>query len=160
MKERIARAKQALPNGYCGLPLVQTCPHPNACLTCESFLTDPSFRAVHEHLHRHAPWGAEVTVSRCREGEPHSIDVSGPAFEAFRRAFADTWGRAPVEPGSGGSLPLVAALAAAYPDAELLLTGVEDLESNAHSENESVHLGELRNCCVNEAMLLAHLAAA
>jgi integrase len=28
MKERIARAKQALPNGYCGLPLVQTCPHP------------------------------------------------------------------------------------------------------------------------------------
>jgi site-specific recombinase XerD/ferredoxin len=48
MKERIARAKQALPNGYCGLPLVQSCPHPNACLTCESFLTDGSFRAVHE----------------------------------------------------------------------------------------------------------------
>ena len=48
MMERIARAKQALPNGYCGLPLVQTCPHPNACLTCESFLTDGSFRAVHE----------------------------------------------------------------------------------------------------------------
>ena len=48
MKERIARAKQALPNGYCGLPLVQSCPHPNACLTCESFLTDGSFRSVHE----------------------------------------------------------------------------------------------------------------
>ena len=27
---------------------MQTCPHPNACLTCESFLTDRSFRAVHE----------------------------------------------------------------------------------------------------------------
>ena len=48
MKERIARAKQALPNGYCGLPLVQTCPHPNACLSCESFLTDGSFRSVHQ----------------------------------------------------------------------------------------------------------------
>jgi len=48
MKERIARARQALPNGYCGLPLVQTCPHPNACLSCDSFLTDGSFRAVHE----------------------------------------------------------------------------------------------------------------
>jgi ferredoxin len=48
MKERIARAKQALPNGYCGLPLVQSCPHPNACLSCESFLTDGSFRAVHQ----------------------------------------------------------------------------------------------------------------
>lgn len=48
MKERIARAKQALPNGYCGLPLVQSCPHPNACLSCPSFLTDESFRSVHE----------------------------------------------------------------------------------------------------------------
>ena len=48
MKERIARAKQALPNGYCGLPLVQTCPHPNACLSCDNFLTDGSFRHVHE----------------------------------------------------------------------------------------------------------------
>jgi hypothetical protein len=48
MKDRIARAKQALPNGYCGLPLVQSCPHPNACLSCPSFLTDESFRAVHE----------------------------------------------------------------------------------------------------------------
>jgi integrase len=53
MKERLARAKQALPNGFCGLPLVQTCPHPNACLSCENFLTDPSFRPQHEqHLER------------------------------------------------------------------------------------------------------------
>jgi integrase len=51
MKERIARAKQALPNGYCGLPLVQSCPHPNACLSCASFLTDGSFRDVHEQQH-------------------------------------------------------------------------------------------------------------
>ena len=50
-KERIARAKQALPNGYCGLPLVQGCPHPNACLSCASFLNDGSFRVVHEQQH-------------------------------------------------------------------------------------------------------------
>jgi integrase len=50
-KERIARAKQALPNGYCGLALVLSCPHPNACLSCASFLTDGSFRAVHEQQH-------------------------------------------------------------------------------------------------------------
>jgi cysteinylglycine-S-conjugate dipeptidase len=121
--------------------------------------TRQASQAVQEHLSRRAPWGAEVTVKPCREGEPHRIDVSGPAFEAFRRACVDTWGRAPVEGGSGGSLPLVSELAAAYPDMALLLTGVEDPESNSHSENESVHLGDLQNCCVNEAMMFGHLAA-
>ena len=64
----------------------------------------------------------------------------------------------PVEVGSGGSLPLVAALAEAYPEMALLLTGVDDPDSKAHSENESVHLGDLLNCCVNEALLLGYLA--
>ena len=53
MKDRIARAKQALPNGYCGLPLVQSCPHPNACLSCENFLTDSSFRHIHQQQLTH-----------------------------------------------------------------------------------------------------------
>jgi integrase len=46
-KEQISRAKQSLPNGWCGLPLQQTCPHPNACLTCPSFLTGPTFLPQH-----------------------------------------------------------------------------------------------------------------
>jgi site-specific recombinase XerD len=53
MKDRIARAKQALPNGSCGLPLVQSCPHPNACLSCENFLTDSSFRHIHQQQLTH-----------------------------------------------------------------------------------------------------------
>lgn len=47
-KERISRAKQALPNGYCGRPLVDDCPHTNACLDCDSFLTDESFLPLHK----------------------------------------------------------------------------------------------------------------
>ena len=118
-----------------------------------------AFLALDKHFHSHAPWGAEVTVILDHQGEPCRIDASGAAFDAFRQSCADTWNRAPVEPGSGGSLPLVAALAEAYPDMALLLTGVDDPESQAHSENESVHLGELRKCCVNEAILLGYLAA-
>jgi len=52
-KENLARAKQTLPNGYCGLPLQQTCPHPNACLTCDHFLTTVEFLPQHrEQLER------------------------------------------------------------------------------------------------------------
>jgi hypothetical protein len=32
-KQRLSRATQALPNGFCGLPLVQTCPHANSCFS-------------------------------------------------------------------------------------------------------------------------------
>ena len=72
MKERIARAKQALPNGYCGLPLVQTCPHPNACLSCDNFLTDGSFRAVHERQLEHT---RELRERAGRDGSLRLVEV-------------------------------------------------------------------------------------
>ena len=118
-----------------------------------------AFRALEEHLLRHAPWNAEVVVTPDHQSQPHLIDASGPAFDAFRRACTDTWGHPPVEAGSGGSLPLVGALTETYPDMAMLLTGVDDPNSKAHAENESVHLGELQKCCVNEALLLGYLAA-
>ena len=116
--------------------------------------------AIEEHFlsRGQAPWGAEVTVTFVNEGDPHRIDTSGRAFTAFREACTYTWGCPPVEAGSGGSLPFVAGLANTYPRAELLLSGVADPESRTHSENESVHLTELRNCCINEAILLGMLA--
>jgi integrase len=46
-KQRVGRATQALPNGYCGLPVVKTCPHANACLTCPMFVTTPEFLPQH-----------------------------------------------------------------------------------------------------------------
>lgn len=46
-KHHLARATMALPNGYCGLPLQQSCPHSNACLTCAVFITTPEFLPQH-----------------------------------------------------------------------------------------------------------------
>ncbi len=120
--------------------------------------TGRALHAIERHLGRRVPWDAEVRVRLCRAGEPYRIDASGPAYEAFRWACAGTWGRSPVQPGTGGSLPPVSAMAAAFPAMALLLTGVEDPESRVHSENESVHLGELRKYCTSEALLLGRLA--
>jgi hypothetical protein len=50
-KQRVGRATQALPNGYCGLPAVKTCPHANACLTCPMFITTSEFLPQH-YQHR------------------------------------------------------------------------------------------------------------
>jgi integrase len=51
-KQRIGRATQALPNGYCGLPVQQSCPHANACLTCPMFLTTADFLPHHKAHHQ------------------------------------------------------------------------------------------------------------
>lgn len=51
-KQRLGRATQALPNGYCGLPIQQTCPHANACLTCPMFLTTAEFLPQHRAQQR------------------------------------------------------------------------------------------------------------
>lgn len=118
-----------------------------------------AFLALKEHLDSHRPWNAQVTVTEQHLGQPYRIDASGPVFDAFRHSCADTWNCAPVEAGSGGSLPLAAALADAYPDMALLLTGIDDPDSKAHSENESIDLGELEKCCINEAILLGYIAA-
>jgi integrase len=47
-KQRVGRATQVLSNGYCGLPVVKTCPHANACLTCPMFITTPEFLPQHQ----------------------------------------------------------------------------------------------------------------
>jgi integrase len=46
-KHSLSRATQSLPNGYCELPLVKTCPHANSCLTCPMFITTPEFLPQH-----------------------------------------------------------------------------------------------------------------
>ena len=46
-KQRLSRATQALPNGYCELPMVRVCPHANSCLTCPMFLTTAEFLPEH-----------------------------------------------------------------------------------------------------------------
>jgi len=74
-KENLARAKQTLPNGFCGLPLQQTCPHPNACLTCDHFLTTPEFLPLHrDQLQR----TQELLAAARREGRQRLVAMNEP----------------------------------------------------------------------------------
>jgi acetylornithine deacetylase/succinyl-diaminopimelate desuccinylase-like protein len=116
------------------------------------------FDSVARHLQRHAPWGAQVTVTLEQLGEPCSIDATGPAYDAARAAFAEAWGTDPVDIGIGGSIPFIATFQELFPKASILVTGVEDPHGNAHGPNESLHWGEFERACVAEALLLAKLA--
>ena len=113
--------------------------------------------AVRRHLQTHAPWGAKVSVTPGDIGQPYAIDASGPVYDAARAAFREAWGVDAIDMGMGGSIPFIAEFAAAYPEATILVTGVEDPGTQAHSINESLHLGVLERAAVTEALLLGML---
>ena len=113
--------------------------------------------ALRRHLEQHAPWGAHVKIIPGDIGQPCAIDASGPVYEAARAAFRQAWGTDVVDMGMGGSIPFIAEFAAAFPDATILVTGVEDPGTQAHSVNESLHLGVLERAATTEALLLGKL---
>lgn len=114
----------------------------------------PARDALCRHLERNVPWGAQVSVTPGSAGEPFVAATSGPAYDAMHRALAETWGRPALDIGTGGSIPFLADFAELFAGAALLVTGVEDPSTNAHSEDESLHLGEFENVCVAEARFL------
>ncbi len=66
-KQQLSRATQALPNGYCQLPLVKTCPHANSCLTCPMFVTSAEFLPQH-----HAQRQATLQIISAAEAAGHA----------------------------------------------------------------------------------------
>ncbi len=114
--------------------------------------------ALRTHLEANAPFGAQVTVRDGELGKPFQAPTDSAAMQAARWAFESSWGTAPVDIGIGGSIPFIADLLDVFPDAAILVTGVEDPDSRAHGANESVHLGELEKVVLAEALLLTRLA--
>jgi acetylornithine deacetylase/succinyl-diaminopimelate desuccinylase-like protein len=114
--------------------------------------------ALRRHLEANVPWGAELTVRSDGFGDAFTLATNAPAFEAFREAMETVWGTPPVEMGSGGSIPFVAAFSAQMPDAPVILIGAGDPTSAFHGPNESQHLGDLEKSIVAEALALRLLA--
>jgi acetylornithine deacetylase/succinyl-diaminopimelate desuccinylase-like protein len=117
-----------------------------------------AFAALEAHLRAHVPFGARLTISDVDQGQPFLVDQSGWAAQAARASLADGWGAEPELTGIGGSIPFISTLTERFPAAQILITGVEDPDTRAHSPNESQHLGVLRKAIAAEALLLARLS--
>jgi acetylornithine deacetylase/succinyl-diaminopimelate desuccinylase-like protein len=121
---------------------------------------DAAMSALLRHLEAAAPWGAHVTVHPGASSWPVAVDAEGPVVDAARQALKEGWGTDPVEIGTGGAIPFVKAFAGAYPEAKVLLWGVEDPDGRAHGADESLLLEDFRKNCVAAALLLERLADA
>jgi acetylornithine deacetylase/succinyl-diaminopimelate desuccinylase-like protein len=118
-----------------------------------------AYEAIEGHLREHAPFGAHVEIDDVDQGDPFLVDTSGWALAEATAAMTEAWGEAPLQIGIGGSIPFIADLVRTFPEAQILVTGVEDPDTRAHSPNESQHLGVLRRAVLSEAVLIARLDA-
>ena len=103
--------------------------------------------------------GSRSRSTREETGNGFSADTTGPAYEAARAAYVGAPGAAPaVNAAGGGSIPLVSALQAAAPKAEVLLVGATDGYSNIHAPDERVLLDELEKATAAEAAFFGEYA--
>ncbi|GID30886.1 dipeptidase [Paractinoplanes brasiliensis] len=110
--------------------------------------------ALITHLQAAAPWGVRVTVEPEALGQPFEARTGGPAYRAFASAMGDAYGRPMTTLGQGGSIPLCNVFADTYPDAEIILMGVEEPRALIHAPNESVDPTEIAALATAEALFL------
>jgi acetylornithine deacetylase/succinyl-diaminopimelate desuccinylase-like protein len=99
-------------------------------------------------------------VTAAETGKGFFASTGGRAYEAARAALDAAWGADTVFVATGGSIPLVSALAEAVPDAEILLLGTTDGFANIHAPNERVLLDEFEKAVLAEADFFGRYAAA
>lgn len=114
--------------------------------------------AVEAHLRANLPFGSTLTIGEVEGGSPWQADLTDPVVQTARDALTDAWGTESVTMGIGGSIPFIADLLDVFPDASILVTGVEDPDARAHSANESLYLPDFKAAIVAEALLLQRLA--
>jgi acetylornithine deacetylase/succinyl-diaminopimelate desuccinylase-like protein len=110
--------------------------------------------ALVDHLQAAAPWGVHVEVETEAIGSPFQAATDGPAFVAMGSAMLEAYGVPMATLGQGGSIPLCNVFTETYPDAELILMGVEEPLALIHAPNESVDPAEIQAMALTIALFL------
>jgi acetylornithine deacetylase/succinyl-diaminopimelate desuccinylase-like protein len=119
---------------------------------------DVAEKALVEHLRHAAPWGVHVDIEVEATGSPFRATTDGPAYRAMGEAMQEAYGTPMATLGQGGSIPLCNVFTDTYPDAEVILMGVEEPLALIHAPNESVDPREISAMALTEALFLQRYA--
>ena len=95
------------------------------------------------HVAKVTPPGITVQVTHLHGGRPWRADLSGPIFDAARRALRAAFGREPMMTGEGGSIPVVGDFQRIL-NAPVLLVGFGLPGENAHAPDEWMSVENFR----------------
>ena len=112
-----------------------------------------ALEAIKSHILDNAPFGSHVEFAEIELGSPYLARDSWASMLAMD-SMTEGYQKQAVQMGLGGSIPFIAELANQFPEAEVLVTGVEDPDSRAHSPNESQHLPTLRKAMQTHGLML------
>jgi acetylornithine deacetylase/succinyl-diaminopimelate desuccinylase-like protein len=97
---------------------------------------DRIFAVLERLLREQTPDGADLEVMKLAANRPGRVRPDEPAMQLALRAFEHTFGRRPLFVRSGGTLPIIPALA--DKGIPTILSGFALPESNIHSPNERI----------------------
>ena len=106
------------------------------------------------HILSNNDLGAVISFFDTELGKPFDSTENGWAKQLAEQSLSLAFGQKSVDIGIGGSIPFIADLKELFPNAQILVTGVEDPDSRAHSPNESVDLAGLEKAILAETLLL------
>ncbi len=113
-----------------------------------------ALEALKAHILANNSLGAEIRFGAVELGKPFSLGESDWGKALAEQALTLAYGEKSVDIGIGGSIPFIAELERVFPSAQVLVTGVEDPDSRAHSPNESLHLEGFRSAILAQLLFL------
>ncbi len=119
---------------------------------------EQAMAALKEHITATAPWNVELEITEVGSGNPFHAEPNGPAGRLMQEAMREAYGREMSIEGQGGSIPLCNVFKETFPQAEIMLMGVEEPKSLMHAPNESVDPSEIENMALVEALFLQKYA--
>jgi len=115
---------------------------------------EQALEALKSHILTNNRLGAEISFGAVELGMPFGLGESGWAKSLAERSLGLAYGEKSVDIGIGGSIPFIADIERVYPKAQVLVTGVEDPDSRAHSPNESLHLESFKSAILAQLLFL------
>jgi acetylornithine deacetylase/succinyl-diaminopimelate desuccinylase-like protein len=117
----------------------------------------PALYQLSEHLRMRCPWGLELALTPEPGSAEPWVASEHPYYKLMQEALSEGYGAPARLIGNGASIPALQLFGTAFPHAALLLTGLEDPASAAHSPNESMSKNDLRRAIVSESLFFSYI---